>query len=391
VKNVSEDVLKTGFNVTDRFHQLLSNGLIIAFDEMHNIKNKSMQFEACRSLIIACLRASNNKSRIAFLSGTPFDKREHALNILRLIGFIRQQKLNSVGNNGIILQGANDLLKICERLDYSTTQRIFSASQPRSNKDVQDLCYQLFVGVIKPCIISKMPRPKIPAELDVANGYYRMGQDEENRLQIAVNQLSNVSHFRPESGDYDSKAANQGAIMSQLQQIEILKVPILVRLTIEKLTENAYNKVVIYITFHETVRLLLQNLAQFAPMVVNGEVSKQTVRDQIFYNFQTSPNHRLLIMALRAGAESISLADKDGRFPRTMFIVPNHELLRLLQAVYRIYRIGTRSKATVRFIFGQKSFVEHSILQAIIKKKTVLHDVIGDDETLVEYPNIFEQ
>lgn len=383
------DNMGTGFIPTERLNQLFQVGIIIAFDEMHHIKNQNMQSNACRTLTITCLKKDQNLSRLAFLSGTPFDKQDHAFNVCEIIGFIRRKPLCNNYNGNLRYVGAEDLYKICLLLNREVTNKYYQPpSAVRKQQDVKDMCYRLFINVVKPSIISRMPPPNIEAKLDIANGFYN--SESGTDLHNAVVKLSEITNFSEDMNRCEVSNRNETALKKQLETIEILKVPILIKLARQRLTENKFNKVIIYVTFRQSTNALVNALMEFTPMVVNGEVTKQGVRENLYNLFQNSPEHRLLIIALGTGSESINLNDKDGRFPRYMYIVPSHELLKMLQAMYRIYRVGTKSDATIRFIYGKYGSIEHSILSSIIKKKEVLKDVIGETICLDNYPNEYE-
>jgi hypothetical protein len=384
------DPLGTGFVPGYRLEALFQEGCIIAFDEMHHIKNKNAQFDACRSLTISCLKANNNRSRLSFISGTPCDSEHHIINVCRLLGFIRQPTLCVVTKNNVAYHGAADLINICRKFDNNTTNGLFNSAHIRTNKDVQKLCYDLFIQIIKPNIISRMPPPHIEAKLNIANGFYNMDLKSATGLHAKIQELADLVIYNDTSKECFINKLNKVTIKNKMQVIELLKVPILIRLAKEKLNESPNNKVIIYISFIETFSQLAAGLVEYQPMIINGQTSDDKARGSIIDKFQNSPSHRLLIVSLQSMSESGSFCDKYGNYPRFMFIVPSHEFLTLLQAIYRIYRIGTKSDATVRFIYSKQSLVELSLLNAIAKKKATLEDIIDYDQSLKTHPNEYE-
>jgi hypothetical protein len=235
-----------------------------------------------------------------------------------------------------------------------------------------------------------MPPPHIEAKLNIANGFYNMDLKSATGLHAKIQELADLVIYNDTSKECFINKLNKVTIKNKMQVIELLKVPILIRLAKEKLNESPNNKVIIYISFIETFSQLAAGLVEYQPMIINGQTSDDKARGSIIDKFQNSPSHRLLIVSLQSMSESGSFCDKYGNYPRFMFIVPSHEFLTLLQAIYRIYRIGTKSDATVRFIYSKQSLVELSLLNAIAKKKATLEDIIDYDQSLKTHPNEYE-
>lgn len=82
----------TEFIVTDKFIQLVESGIILVVDECQKIKNNGDQTRAVRALINEIVK-SEGYSRILFLSGTPFEKDELAINFFHTIGFCSDTNL----------------------------------------------------------------------------------------------------------------------------------------------------------------------------------------------------------------------------------------------------------------------------------------------------------
>lgn len=90
---ITEQGTKTlTFTPTQKYLRLVDEGIMVVFDEMQNIKNKSAQYKAAAALLHPII-LRGGASRFALLSGTPFDEEEHAINLLKLIGYIRSPRL----------------------------------------------------------------------------------------------------------------------------------------------------------------------------------------------------------------------------------------------------------------------------------------------------------
>src|SRR5690606_34435148 len=132
--------------------------------------------------------------------------------------------------------------------------------------------------------------------------------------------------------------------------------------------ENDPNcKVVIFVSYTETITKLALSLQDYSPLLLFGDI-KEKDRPRLVNTFQNDPNHRLLIGNLKVGGDSIDLHDTHGGQPRRMYIVPNYSIIDLHQGTGRIYRDGSRSDAYIRFVYGKVAHKETSILDALSRK-----------------------
>ena len=112
------------FRVTPKFEELVKMGILLIFDEAQNVKNKSDQAEACRTLAVYIL-SQTGSSRFMLLSGSPIDKEEHAINMMQLMGFIRSRRLfvYHKDSDRLELRGAQELVSYCNNVDPESTAR----------------------------------------------------------------------------------------------------------------------------------------------------------------------------------------------------------------------------------------------------------------------------
>ncbi len=379
------------FTPTPHYLEWVSSGILLIMDECQKIKNDSDQNKACTALASAICE-DNSRSRFGLLSGSPIDKEEQCINVMRVMGFIYGKAHDyDHRTRKYILTGAQRLVNLCGVYDRDTTVEL--TSKPiKSVGDVTTLCYQLFIRVLKPLMVSAMPSPVIAANKTAVNGYYNLDEDNAAKLVRAIKALKEAARYNDQTGKVDLRDADFGAITNALMSIERPKVSILGREA--ALTLQSTGKVVLYVSYTASVTQLAADLQFFSPLILTGKVPAKKRKD-IVDRFQNDPTARLLIANIKVGGVGISLHDTVGDQPRTTFLIPNYSVLDLHQAAYRTYRMGTASAVKIVFVYGNVSVQESSILDALAKKTTVLKDLLDqqvEEEVLFpgDYPNWIE-
>lgn len=384
------------FVPTDTLKALVTNGILVVFDECQNIKNNSDQTKAC-SAICKLIIDIGYKARFALLSASPFDKEEHTINVCKLLGLITYQKMWQIHQTTkeIIPLGIRELIELCQIYDAEKTQELLIET-PVTKNNIKHLAFKLFSIIIMKRIGSSMPPPKIPFKKDCANGYYNIDKNTLGQINKGVNNLANAVSYNDETGTIDRTGEKYlSAVTKALTEIELAKVPIFIRLAKEQLLSNPKCKVIICMNYLDSIKRVFKALQEFEPMMLIGDV-KQKDRGVIVNSFQDRLSlNRLLICNTSVAGIGISLHDTVGDAPRFMFISPNYSIINLHQATGRIYRVGTLSDATVRFVFGNGANRETKILDALARKKVVLHELVDrdDDEPILlpgEYPSYIE-
>lgn len=390
------NVHQVHFLPTEPYVSLVKRGVLVIFDEIQNIKNNSDQYKACTALLRPVLEGG--VSRWGLLSGTPFDKEEHAMNLLRLINYIRAHRMYYVDKETgrFVPEGIQELIDSCLFIDRPRTEAIVALNPP-SRHTVSHLAYTLFVEVVKPNISGAMPKPDtIDAVFDVKDGYYKINRESEKMLREGLGDLAAATRYDETRGTVTMQADNIGAVTKALVVIENSKVVDFARVAGSILTSVAGSKVIIAINYTSTIGLLKPLLESFSPLILNGQV-KPDMRARIVVAFNNDVNVRLLIMNTMVGGVGISLHDIVGNSPRYMLINPGYKMLDVVQATGRIYRDGTKSAATVRLFYGRGSNMQETgILRAMAKKSQVLMSTLEQDmsEDLVlpgDYPQYMEE
>ena len=199
-----------------------------------------------------------------------------------------------------------------------------------------------------------------------------MSDEEAVQLGNWIKALSKSVRYDPKRGTVKVTEKNLGKMTESLMGISCCKVPILIRLTRRDLASIPQCKVILLVSFKINIVELAQALAEYNPLILQGDVPEEE-RTRIIFLFQENNNqHRLLIGNLIVAGTGINLHDIHGGRPRRMYVIPNYSLLELAQASHRIYREGTQTDAYVRFVYGQTSVPEAPILNALAKKSKVV-------------------
>ena len=396
------------FTVTEKFRKYVKDGLLLIFDEVHNLKNDTAQLKAAHCLVKALIEM-NCGSRIALLSATPCDKPIHVESILKMLGIIKSERLYSYNPSTHEYQnlGLAEVINLCRVLQPTLTDSLLKYVVI-DKRTASQICYELFTQVLKPFLLSSMSRPPSPTisnndsteilsiEKDCKNGYYEMEPAEVEQLREGVYLLSKITKYRSETGDIYIERGAWKDITKALTIIEKAKVQLMIRLAKQTLNAHPNNKVILYFNYLPTINLACHALKEYNPLLLYGQ-TRVHERDHITKQFQIpTADHRLLISNVRVGGVGINLDDRTGHWPRFMFIIPNYNIIDLEQATGRIYRTSTtKSTATIRFVYSKAFPYEPSILTALYKKATVLRAItISDDKITAllpgEYPNEIE-
>lgn len=384
---------KTEFIPTQFCLDLLADGILLVFDEFQNIKNNSSQYKAASALIHA-LNDVGGRSRFALLSGTPFDDEKHAVNLLKMIGYIKSRnlyrltrkfdlsedggKLNK-NTSEIIFEGMQDLIDECMKISVRKTKKVLKEFPPSKN-GFSYLCYKLYTDVIKDEISGAMSAPIIKSDFDVRNGFFSINKEDAVELATGIASLRKAVSFNKTSKTVDITADNFGRITVALKKIENAKARDMARVTNKALLASKKNlKVVISVNYTSTIEIIYELLSKWNPLILNGEVKGSAKRGAIIKSFDEDPEHRVIIMNTTVGGVGISLYSKESNQDRLMLISPNYRMIEVIQAASRIYGPGMKSKAEVRMFYGKcDDCDEKGVLNALAKKTIILKGILED-------------
>lgn len=395
------------FAPTPYLDQIIRDGVLVVFDENHLVRNRdTLRGQAALTIvnrIIAFNSARRANSRITLLSASPGNKEEHTFSLIKMLGLTSYNKLY-VNNQPT---GYNDIYAKAYKYNSGVANQI-ATHNPVNEAEALAFVHKFYVHIFKPIMSSSAPLPEIPMGRDFKNGFYHI-LDERNRLdiKIGINMLeelkkrqeptpTNLSESQVEKlnmiGGVDISDKKGFELLTMgLMRIERGKVNDIARVAHQTLSHSTRAKVIIGVNYRSSIGQLQLLLQRYNPLVLTGEVTKQSKRDEIIGSFQAnSGQHRLLLMITTVGSVGIDLDDKYGNWPRTMLLVPDYMFLAKYQATGRIARVDTQSLATLRFFYGKGDFIEEkNLLDSMVKNSKFASDLLSSD-VHIPFPGDFE-
>jgi SNF2 family DNA or RNA helicase len=373
--------------------RMAEKGLFVVFDEAQRVKNKNASWYACKAMAETILM-SGGMSRFLLLSGTPIDKQEQALNMMKMMGFIRSEKLyvHNASQNTLNLYGAEELIDFCRRINNKKVEEVLS-EEAFTARNIESICYKLFQKIIKPDITSSMPSPKNDkVHMDIKNSEYsaRVFSDVDN-LRRAVSEVNDTftkfkknERFDKEVNPLENSKAKAlkekrnemvqrliERIIFNMRIIENAKMNIFIDLAQKRLQENPNYKVCLFVNYTSSIKILQKALKEYNPLVLDGKVPKEN-RQEILNKFQEpTDNFRLLIGNIRVCSSGVDIDDKIGKFPRFVYANANLSILDLQQLPSRFLRLDTVSSTFFRFVYV-KGFEESGLLANLKRKSKVM-------------------
>jgi hypothetical protein len=378
------------FYPTEKLTSLCKSGILVVFDECQKIKNKSDQWHASRAISETVVGSA--LSRMGMLSGAPYDKETHVVNLMRMMSFIRHHRLfvQHQATNELELLGAQEMIDVCRRVDAERTQATVDTYQV-NHRNVEGLCYRLFIDVLKLHIVSAMPAPEIDAVRTFHNGYYNLPEDEAQVLSEAIGDLSSATRFS-ETGGIDHREVNWGALTKSLRCIETGKVNLFVRLATQDLQRDHLCKILIFVNYSDPLAQIKLALDRFNPLVLDGKTSSKQ-RTRICELYRTDDTYRVLVANMEVGGASLDLQDViGGRTRRIYMSTSSYKMLEYHQAIGRTHRDGSKSNTDIFFVYGKCARKETSIINALMRKGKVMRELLDEQVRAgVKFPDEYPE
>ena len=197
------------------------------------------------------------------------------------------------------------------------------------------------------------------------NEAYSIMSDELERLQGVI-----------DDSDMDSPLVVQ---LRARQRVELLKVPTFVELINNGLSEG--KSVVAFVNFRDTLDAISSKLDVPVSLVMGDQNDDE--RDRAVDSFQGrlrryKQHSKVMLCMIQAGGVGLSLHDELGGHPRMSIISPGFSAIDLRQALGRIHRSGSKSKAVQYVVFAADT-VEDDVRRAVQSKLTNL-DLLNDGD-----------
>ena len=411
---------KVSFTATAKYlDMVVGHRTLLVFDEFQNLKNYGDQASSAAALIAGFGSGSGvgwRTSKVLLMSGSPMDKREHFVRLMRTLGVLDTDKLvdyhvhsgrfsyEGVGliydhiwrlsgvqgyRSGLVhgvgsfrrdrmwvsraledgsgvdlvreyrwvnIDARGDVLGVGARRKWMVMDEMHGrpSGWVHINADhATDICFEYFVRFLKPFVSSTMiPESNLMESEKVTAVYHVLSGSDRVLIDSGLSKLSKVVNTMFETG-FANLQQRRIAIIEGQRMIETGMIGTMVRVCRDRLLGDPCLKVVISVNFSDTILDLMTMLAEFSPLEYSGKISRVR-REEALKSFQEpSVRCRLLIGNLTCLSTGIDLDDKDGRFPRLCLSRPNYSTITLYQLSHRFNRgLDTRSAARVEFLYG---------------------------------------
>lgn len=371
---INEPILFRGsylseYRVTKQFIELLKNnekGILFVFDEFHNLKNRTDQYRSVYEITKITSNYKNHK--MAFLSSTPFDKKDSVRNVVTVTGMASEPLIIANGYEYDI-SGTLEFVNLCNRLNPQKTKRYFHSKRRYIASSLTNVIYKLYTEIIVPNLVFIMPPPAIEAKLDIKNSHYPIDTESQYLITEGMIKMKNAIKAMYNLGQMDMDiTVGLGASLALLEEGKIG----IIKKAVNEVLKMETSKAIVFVSYNKTINALKEYFKDFEPLILNGSCSLKKRRD-IISKFQSHDlRYRLLISNTKVGGTGIDLHDTHGNIPRFMFLLPNFNMIDIHQACGRIYRIGTKSDAFIRLVYTDQN--EQRIIESIQKKTIVLKE-----------------
>lgn len=370
-------------NIDPEFTEKVEEGIFLVFDESHHLKNESQQSLYLTALSQHLLERKS-KSKLLCLSATPFDKKENCVRMNRILNIIRQSELAQSVFGNYKLTGYQDLLDFCKK--YKLTVPL---EHVNITGNAQKSVNEVWRSVIVPHMCAAMPLPSEnnKIKIECKNAFIDVKAKEDiEKIEKGVRQITGA--LAAYAVAQTQNIQNIADISKGMKTIEKGKANTFAECVIRSLKENGKSKVIILCNYIKPITKLCGLLAEYKPLVITGETPLTKRIKYIEWFQEANTKYRLIIANLSLMKEGISLDDRDGRFPRIMYVSPSYYLIAQHQATHRIYRGDqTKSDAKVYFVYANQCKQEPKLLSKLAEKSEILS---GNLEYKVLLPGQYE-
>jgi superfamily II DNA or RNA helicase len=365
----------THYQVDENWIDTVQKGTLLILDECHFLKNVSGRSSLAIQLSQALFKHNiRERSYVLCLSATPFDKIEHTVRLARVFNIITKRNLTTTIPGGysysIRYEGLQELIDYCENNYIGEKPKI---KNYHGEHQAQRIAYEYIIKMLKPMLFCAMPNIQLTFKADTINYFCNLHSITDLKyVENGVALLERAIKLYETKGETLSASEALSNIQQGLTNIEKGKITIFINQAKQSLKLNPNMKVIIMLNYRDTIKHVAEGLKEFNPLVINGKTPMDKRPDMIA-NFQKpDTKYRVLICNLQILAQGLDLDDKNGNFPRKMFISPSYYVCNLHQATGRVLRSDTKSQPIIRFIYVAEVNKELDLLNRLAKKSQMI-------------------
>ena len=375
------------FSPSKRFVDLAKTGILLIFDEVQYVKRGTAAMSRASHSLVRGL--SRTKSRVCFLSNTPFDKRIFAGSIIKILGIITREKMYDFDKtrNQYVLSGhgLSQLMQFCRKRiaggSYNSKVDEIKKMYPLDKKNVKILAYELYKNVIRDNLLSSMPGPKSKYPAKFINKFYTMSKESEENIRKGYRILR---HY------IDTNGRNCGTLSQAQTLVELGKIQKITEIVAERIEKYPNKKFIVFAHRISSMDFLYEKFKKYGSLKMNSHVTGQD-RDDVITKFQNNDGkYRFLVTSTQVSGDGIELDDQYGGHPREVYIVPSYKYISDYQASRRVYRTNTKSVSLIYFVYCD-AFPEEKVLINQIKKSDIHEEVVYKPRDILKVTDYIEE
>jgi len=377
------------FSPTKKLMQLFLDFVVVVFvDEFHLTKNNTDNNGAVAAVMRAAMRAreirADKAAFVHMMSGTPMQKKENAVNYMRLLGMH-----NPVANNVMFVTSHNPRPFDCfmEAFVYNPQMAVDIAIQggvaQQTTAGFQALgmydeaakkaTYRFFKECILPRINFFVPSPSF-GQTFTAMFNIKRPQDLQllNQADALLKQYSAEDPNAPRVGKEsyfglrsDARFLTEQAMLYPIGQDAL-----------QRLASDPMCKVIIALRRVENVDALMQMFSGYSPLrFVAGQITKSQ-KEQIRSTFQLNDHSRVLIGTLQALAVGMNFQDIKGGRQVVTYMIGDDDIVMMIQMEGRTDRRDTQSYPIILVAYPKQFGHTISIYKGNVSKTTEAGEIL---------------
>lgn len=363
-KHEGENVKIINYYPTIHWNKLITNERVVfILDEFHKLQKLSQRTMSISANVNAIVLGNNN-SRVLSLSYTPCDNITNIPNNMYLFGIIQTKKLLEYDrvNNIYNTDGLENVIKYAEKISGQTLRierlkcsQLSCSSGKSVQRDSNRLAGEIFLDYIRPHMVySCVPDfLKDPLLIPYYTNYFcRVTKKTEREISAILDFQIRKENIQNDF-EYKNEKSNMTILTHIQSSIEKLKTDIYIQIARDILINIPNSKVPIMILYLNSLDRIMDELKEFNPVKICGEMNVQQRNNSINKFQEHNLDCRVLVATLQTGGESIDLHDTsiNGKFPRYILIPPTYSTKPMVQATGRVFRDGVTSKPTIKIIY----------------------------------------
>ncbi len=370
----TRDIEIVRYYATDYLMEMASKpgGLFVAFDEIQCLRNESSNAtRACRAIMNTIWDAGVNC--MLFISGTPFDKEKQFVTMYRNIGIQKSPQLYEPLTGSYT--GYKEILSFVDSIVQTNKQkqvvnRDYKYLISRNIHAIHKVLFDMFLKIFKPILTSTITMPNVitVASITNQNVFYDLHGQDKDICEKSITKMLEII-------DNNDNVVGQARIelFKSMVLLESAKINTFAEEVHHVLSTIPNAKVVVALSYSDSIHELANKLTTWNPLILNGDLSRKNKDTYISLFQQPSTARRLLIGNINVISTGIDLDDKNGNYPRYVFVNPNFSMITLQQLSYRFLRsLDTKSHTIIRYVYSSTGM---NILNDIYHQRYIEVDI----------------